>query len=245
MVMGDGGFRFGGGMRVTTDAEAEADGGLGLGFDFAFRLPLLVLVFNFGTACFASGPLLKGNDVLLGTGLLSTGTPAENTPGSPPSANATAAFGVLGLSVYKYLRSGGDREPAARRAWMSAISSCVKPASAREVLHDGGRPTYPSSTWMLCWKFHGWEICSSSCGGGGSGSAMAAGMEEVVGGMPALVRGGGERGLRFENLRNASALFLLLLLDDAAAAGTGGGVGVGDGDELEVFIGDGEFVRLI
>lgn len=32
--------------------------------------------------------------------------------------------------------------PAARRAWMAAISSSVKPAEASEVDHDGGMPTY-------------------------------------------------------------------------------------------------------
>lgn len=61
--------------------------------------------------------------------------------------------GELGRSVYRYCEEpGGERDPAARRAWMAAISSGENPAVAREVVHDGGRPVYPSSTWSMCYK---------------------------------------------------------------------------------------------
>jgi len=47
--------------------------------------------------------------------------------------------GVSGRSVY--MCEPGDGL-LARRAWMAAISSSLKPAPMRDVDHDGGRPTY-------------------------------------------------------------------------------------------------------
>jgi len=37
-----------------------------------------------------------------------------------------------------------------RRDWIAWISSSENPSCRRDVLHEGGKPTRPSSTWMLC-----------------------------------------------------------------------------------------------
>lgn len=82
------------------------------------------------------------------------------------------AYSVLGLL-------------AARRACMPAISSGLNPISASEADQVGGRPAKASSTWTLCWKFHGIEMDGSSAvSGGKSPLATEAGDLGVFGRFP-------------------------------------------------------------
>jgi hypothetical protein len=87
------------------------------------------------------------SEVDLGRGFASTGTEgpcvlAYCAP-DPPFAPPVAVDGLLGRSLYRYLRfSGIATDRSVRRACIAAISSSVNPAEAREVDHEGGRPTY-------------------------------------------------------------------------------------------------------
>lgn len=117
------------------------------------------------------------------------------------------AYGMRGDSAGDWGRSLeyelGANVPATRRACMLAISSSENPASRRDVIQDGGSPVYPSSTCMLCWKFHGMEMPSSGCGGcdGGCGSST-----EDVGVLLA-----GDFGLRLPNLKKFMLFSFLMV----------------------------------
>lgn len=90
----------------------------------------------------------RWREVDLGRGFASTGTDgpcalAYCTPGPDAFAPPTPMDGLLGRSLYRYFRfSGIATDRIARRVCIAAISSSVNPAEARDVDHEGGRPTY-------------------------------------------------------------------------------------------------------